>query len=253
MHDIVQLKITLLHTDPPIWRRLLVETEASFLELHYIIQIAMGWESRHLFEFRVGDHRFQEFREDMDPPEDKGITDALEVSLGQILSGRKQEFTYEYDFGDGWRHQVEVEKFLPSDDEVAYPFCIEGQLNCPPEDCGGVPGFYRMLKILGNKRHPERKEMLEWLGDDYDPKYFNPDEVNEELQDFQNYLLGGEEDDDWDEEAEWEEGEEWEEDDDWEEDDGWTEEDREVDNATDADEDDWENGNTRDDDPEDKR
>ena len=56
--DIYQIKITLLGTKPPIWRRLLVPADLTLAQLHNVLQIAMGWEDGHMHEFRVGQRRF---------------------------------------------------------------------------------------------------------------------------------------------------------------------------------------------------
>jgi hypothetical protein len=190
MDDILQLKITLQWTKPPIWRRVLVDKNTTFLELHYIIQIAMGWTNSHLHEFTVKGTRIGELNEafdDLDFGEEKPI-DASTVTLGSVVSAPKEKFEYVYDFGDDWRHLIQVEKFLPRDEKIKYPVCLTGKLNCPPEDCGGVPGFYGLLEILSNKRHPERKEMLEWLGGPYNPEEFDIKRVNEELASLEDYL-----------------------------------------------------------------
>ena len=71
---------------------------------------------------------------------------------------------YLYDFGDSWEHESLIKKRLLRNKQMNYPVCVDGKLNCPPEDCGGIPGFYELLRILSDKRHPERKKMLAWLG-----------------------------------------------------------------------------------------
>ncbi|MBW6484102.1 MAG: plasmid pRiA4b ORF-3 family protein [Vicingaceae bacterium] len=86
-----------------------------------------------------------------------------------------------YDFGDSWKHLIKVENFLQKEKNVKYPICIDGELNCPPEDCGGVWGFYELLETIKNKKHPEHEEMLEWLGGQYDEEYFDKELVNKRL------------------------------------------------------------------------
>ncbi|QTE21655.1 plasmid pRiA4b ORF-3 family protein [Polaribacter cellanae] len=102
--------------------------------------------------------------------------------LGDFLKKIKQKITYTYDFGDSWKHEIIVEKFLKKDKEIEYPVCIKGKNNCPPEDCGGIWRFYNMMEIIKDKNNPERKEMLEWIGENYDPEYFNLEETNEQLK-----------------------------------------------------------------------
>ena len=95
--------------------------------------------------------------------------------------------SYEYDFGDGWNHEIVLEKILPFDDKVEYPVCIKGKMNCPLEDCGGVWGYADLLKVLKNPQHKEYDELVDWVGDeDFDPEYFDKDEVNELLRE-KNY------------------------------------------------------------------
>ncbi len=182
MDEIIQLKITLAYTKPPIWRRILVERKATFLELHYIIQSAMGWMNAHLFEFQFGDYRVGEADDEFDDFGMGELLEASETTLDQMITDFTSRFIYEYDFGDSWTHKIVVEKYLPRDQAVEYPICTAGKLNCPPEDCGGIPGFYNLLEIIADKKHPERKEMLQWLGGSYDPAYFDKDAVNKILK-----------------------------------------------------------------------
>ena len=181
MNDIIQLKITLKWTKPPIWRRVLVDKKTTFSELHNIIQIIMGWEDFHLFEFRTPGFRIGiPYDDDFGFGQQKFV-DASKKTLDSVIKKMKQEIEYEYDFGDGWIHQIVAEKFSPRDSETNYPICIKGKLNAPPEDCGGIPGFYSLIDIIGDKEDPEREEMLEWLGDEYDPEYFDKEEINRQL------------------------------------------------------------------------
>lgn len=188
MDDIIQLKITLQWTKPPIWRRVQVNKNTTFFELHHIIQIAMGWDNYHLYEFNINKYRIGEPNEEFDYYDDSKVVDASTVTLDSIFTDTKEKFDYEYDFGDGWRHQIVVEKFLPRDSSTNYPICINGQLNCPPEDCGGVGGFYQLLDTIEDKKHSEREEMLEWLGGHYDPEHFDKNEINDELTTLDQYI-----------------------------------------------------------------
>lgn len=150
----------------------------------------MGWDNYHLFEFNVNGHIIGELRngyEEMGfgPNE---LFDASKVTLDSIISDTKEKFEYEYDFGDGWLHEILVEKFLPNDKNMNYPNCINGKLNCPPEDCGGVNGFYELLDIINTKKNQKRKELLEWLGGEYNPNHFNLELVNKELLSLDKYI-----------------------------------------------------------------
>lgn len=181
---ILQLKITLERTEPPIWRRVLVEDGMTFAGLHAVIQVAMGWEDCHLFEFRHDHFRIGIPDEYTDTDYD-GRYHYLDARLARLetqILRKRQVLRYEYDFGDTWIHRIAVEKFLPCEMGVSYPCCIDGALNCPPEDCGGIWGYYDLVSTLANKSHPGRKELLEWLGEPYDPLHFDIQAVNRRLQ-----------------------------------------------------------------------
>lgn len=140
----------------------------------------MGWTDSHLYGFKVDEKEYQDDRDN-------------ELLDGEnILSSRKhkidilkikQKFRYTYDFGDCWEHLLIVEKILSKENAISYPVCLEGERNCLPEDCGSVPGYYDLMEIRKNKKHPEYEEIIEeWLGEDYDPERFNAQELNVELR-----------------------------------------------------------------------
>jgi hypothetical protein len=107
--------------------------------------------------------------------------DYKKIKISDFLNTEKQKIKYEYDFGDGWEHDVILEKILEPDPKMKYPVCIAGKMSCPPEDCGGAWGYADMLEILKNPEHPEFQEFIDWLGDEFDPEAFDKDEVNEML------------------------------------------------------------------------
>jgi hypothetical protein len=94
---------------------------------------------------------------------------------------------YTYDFGDNWEHAIVVERVLPPEAGVAYPICVGGKLHCPPEDCGGIPGYYNLLMAISDPAHREHEEMMDWLGGEYDPDAFSVDEVNHRLAPLQRW------------------------------------------------------------------
>jgi hypothetical protein len=103
------------------------------------------------------------------------------VRLSGILGRVGSKAIYTYDFGDSWEHSIVLEKRLPDDPNQTYPVCTDGQLACPPEDCGGIPGFYDLVEALSDPNHERHEEMLDWLGDDFDPQAFSVDNVNRML------------------------------------------------------------------------
>ena len=164
MPEIYQLKVTLLGTKPLIWRRLLVPADLVLASLHGILQTAMGWQNSHFYEFRVGKQIYGRPN-----PE-------------EVLPKVRSKLVYTYDMGDSWEHSVVVEKRLPADPNQTYPMCIGGERACPPEDSGGVPGFWGLLEAIEHPEEERGAEMLEWLGSEYDPAAFSVEDVNRALQ-----------------------------------------------------------------------
>ena len=173
---IYQIKVTLKDSKPPIWRRLQVMGDTTLNSLHLILQEAMGWEGYHLYQFIVGQTYFGEPDPDFDAEDDS------KVKLSQIVRREKQKFTYEYDFGDSWLHEILVEKILPPEPGVHYPFCLKGKRACPPEDCGGVWGYDDLLETIKDPGNEEYEEMMDWLGGEFDPEAFDLDSINQRLK-----------------------------------------------------------------------
>lgn len=188
---VYQLKISLDELHPPIWRRVLVSPEINLFELHHIIQVAMGWENYHLFQFINGPGEY------IGIPEDDGwsqTVDARTILLKDTLTEKGDHILYEYDFGDSWSHTILLEQKVPKHHGISYPYCADGKRNCPPEDCGGVFGYERILEILGDKKHEEYEETQEWMEDDFDPEDFDMEGTNLRLKNIQKYIQNWEED-----------------------------------------------------------
>ncbi|MBN1338182.1 MAG: plasmid pRiA4b ORF-3 family protein [Bacteroidales bacterium] len=180
---IYQIKISLNGSNPAIWRRLLIPSDNFLKDFHNIIQIAMGWEDAHLHQF-VKEGIFYGIKY----PDDDWWEDEINVDykkkklrVADLLKVEKEKIIYEYDFGDSWMHEILLEKILPADKDFKHPVCTGGKMNCPPEDCGGVWGYAEMLEILKQPDHEEYENYLEWLGTDFDPGYFDMDEINRTL------------------------------------------------------------------------
>jgi hypothetical protein len=166
---LLQLHISLLEIEPLIWRRVIVPCQISFAELGNVLLTAMGWDCCHLYEFRVGAHIISD--PENNDGDDDNFHDQHTTLLHQVIGSRQKKFKLWYDFGDDWWHDIKIEKHLPDDGLGAR--LLAGENACPPEDCGGVPGYYRLLEIMADKKHPEYQEMREWLGETFDPATFN--------------------------------------------------------------------------------
>ncbi len=173
----VELTVTLRDTEPPVWRRLAVPPSLTLRELHAVLQTAMGWEDAHLHLFEVDGIRYGDVEDFPGDLGDEGTTTVADVAA------RVDRFRYEYDFGDGWEHDLRVgRRPVPADPDR--PRCQDGARACPPEDCGGVPGYERLLDVLADpsSARGEDAELLEWLGGDHDPDAFDPAATDELLE-----------------------------------------------------------------------
>jgi hypothetical protein len=169
-----QFKITLLDTKPEIWRRIRIP-DCKLNTLHYHIQAVMGWENSHLHHFDIKGDRYG-IPEHLDYDGDGDVGDSRKVMVGEIVppGGKKIAFRYTYDFGDNWEHEVLFEGIVKPDPGKKYPLCLEGERAGPPENCGGTPGYEHLLGVLHDPEDEEYDEMLEWVGEDFDPEAFDP-------------------------------------------------------------------------------
>jgi hypothetical protein len=169
-----QFTITLLGAKPSIWRRIQVQ-DCTLDKLHEHPQTAMGWTNSHLHQFEIKGERYGDPELLDDGFEDFECEDSTRTLLSDILpkTGKRFAFQYEYDFGDGWEHEVLFEGNPPVDPKAKYPLCVEGERACPPEDCGGVWGYGDFLEAIRNPKHEEHESMLEWIGGRFDPEEFD--------------------------------------------------------------------------------
>jgi hypothetical protein len=175
----LQLKISIVGSKPPIWRRVIIPDSLTLANLHQVIQIVMGWENAHLHDFEVRGRRYSEFEQDIQ----SGTADSTAVTLRSLKLNKKgHTFLYTYDFGDSWRHEIVVEAPRPTDDSVKLPVCVTGRRACPPEDSGGVHRYSYLLEAVTDSAHPDHEELSEWLDPDFDPEAFDVDRVNRILR-----------------------------------------------------------------------
>ena len=178
---IYELKISLSGIKPTIYRTIQIEEHRTFFELHAAVQIAFGWENSHMHIFEIGDDRIG--MSEFDEFEDDHTIEERNIRLFQTGLNEKDKFEYIYDFGDHWVHEIQLTKILESK-KTFYPKCIKGAMNRPPEDCGGIHGFEDFKEIMGNRKHPEFKEMKTWYGGMYDEELFLKDQINEDFKNF---------------------------------------------------------------------
>lgn len=178
--NIYQIKVTLRDSKPPIWRRILVPEDITLFTLHEILQRVMDWGNYHLHMFTIAGQIYGDPEDD--ETGDLGTKNETRYRLNQLGLREKDKFSYEYDFGDSWEHNILVEKILPADPSFRYPVCVTGKRACPPEDVGGIWGYEEFLEAISNPNHEEHDEMLAWVGGEFDPEEFDLDAINQSLQ-----------------------------------------------------------------------
>jgi hypothetical protein len=176
-----QFKVTLLDIRPAIWRRIQVP-DCTLGDLHEYIQAAFGWWNYHMHQFEIDGERYG-----VPAPDDMDfgleLRDETDVLLSTLVpkSGRRRRWIYEYDFGDGWRHEVLFEGFPSADPKAKCPQCVEGERACPPEDCGGPWGYVDYLAAITDPKHEQHEEMREWRGP-FDPEAFDAKKATKEMK-----------------------------------------------------------------------
>ena len=177
---VYQLRVGLREISPAIWRRLLVRTDSTIADLHYTLQITMGWTDSHLHQFVIRGKRYGISKIG-------GISfadDPNQMRLGDFRFREKERFLYEYDFGDLSQHEVRVESQLALNPKKRYPVCIGGAKQAPPEDCGGPWAFMELRQRYSQGYTAER--LLDILESDDLEEY--REDYQQEMREFQYWL-----------------------------------------------------------------
>lgn len=177
MMSLYELRVQLKDIEPPVWRELRVPRRMTLDELHEVLQVAMGWTNSHLYLFHAGGKKYGE--PDPDPNWEK-VQDSARTTLEDIVTEAGQSFVYEYDLGDSWMHEVTVSGSVEAAGNER-PRCLGGARACPPEDCGGPWRYQELLEAISDSRHEEHDELLDWVGEDFDPEAFDARSVDTAL------------------------------------------------------------------------
>lgn len=177
-----RLHMSLKGAQPAIWREFIVPGDISLVNLHVVIQAVMGWTNSHLHMFRKNDVEYTFRYQSDDFWEEWGYTDYAGMKVSDLISKVGDTLEYLYDFGDSWRHIIELEEVInESSSDIPFLICIDGARRCPTEDSGGISGYHENMDIIKDPTHEEYENTLTWLGDGFDPEYFNLQEVNKVL------------------------------------------------------------------------
>ncbi|WP_234356747.1 plasmid pRiA4b ORF-3 family protein [Streptomyces sp. NBRC 110028] len=173
---VLQIRVELADVDGPrVWRRLLVPAAIRLERLHSLIQAVMGWQNCHMHAFTIDGVQYGR------PDDELGFRDEHAAILGALLKPGAH-FMYTYDFGDSWDHLITVEQLQTASAGLHYPRCVDGAGACPPEDCGGAPGYSDLKMILADPAHEEHNTVLTWLGlrsaTAFNPDRFARDQAN---------------------------------------------------------------------------
>jgi hypothetical protein len=177
---IYQIKVTLDHCRPPIWRRIQVPGNTRLDKLHDVLQSVMGWTDSHLHQFMIDGQSYGQA--DDDEWGELQLLPERDYPLSRVVPSAGLRFDYEYDFGDSWHHTLRVEKILPPEPGVQYPRCLAGKRAGPPEDVGGVWGYQAFLEALADPQDEQHAEYMEWSGGEFDAEAFDLEEVNARLR-----------------------------------------------------------------------
>ena len=173
----MECTIELRDVTPRAWRRLLVPASVRLHKLHRIFQASMGWEDCHLHNFDIGEDRYGMQFDDY--PE--GELDEQSVTVLRAV-GSQERFSYEYDFGDSWEHEISVTSISRMPIGLKFAVCLDGGGACPPEDCGGTGGYAELLRVLNDPSDEEHDHLSAWVGGPFDPHEFDLALVNARLQ-----------------------------------------------------------------------
>lgn len=170
------LYVELVGIHPAIWRELHVRSDMRLSKLHDVLQAAFGWNDSHMHVFEdTSRQRYGHTAGETDAMGfgDAALRDEREYTVADIAPRARSLFGYIYDFGDDWVHRLRVKKVQPAEPGKRYPSCVAGARAAPPDDCGGISGYERLLDVLDDPEHEEHEDMLQWLGGPFYPEAFD--------------------------------------------------------------------------------
>jgi hypothetical protein len=171
--SIYELRISLREVEPEVWRSVLVRSDSSLSMLHRILQTVTGWTDSHLHQFQSADTVYGR----PDPASPRTLDERKAVLAG-LMRAPGDQLTYVYDLGDAWEHDIGLLHVFELEPTSKLPYVTGGERACPPEDCGGPAGYERLLKALSRPRHPDHRDLVEWVGGSFDPEVFDAEAVN---------------------------------------------------------------------------
>jgi hypothetical protein len=189
--EVVEIRISLQDIEPRVWRRVQVPADFPLRRLHDVIQAVMGWLDYHLHQFEIGDKLYGQPEIAGDDHFGPPLHSDRNTRLAQLLERSVERFTYIYDFGDDWRHDIEIERTIRAQPGIEYPILIAGERRGPPEDCGGPYGYLEFLDAISDPAHPGHEEAMDWYGEPFDPEDMELDTVEAMLSHIRGHRRKG--------------------------------------------------------------
>lgn len=187
--QVARLRIEIDEVTPIVMRRVEVPLDIRLDDLHFALQIAIGWQNGHPFEFRVGDNgdgpRWGLV--DRENPESSPLP-AESATLADLLQHGEKIFRYDYVFGEDWTHTVELEAIAPAEGDAHYPRLVSAQNRCPPADIGGAMGYETYLRAIADPLHLNHETMRDWDDADFDPHVVDEAAIRANLAELGKYL-----------------------------------------------------------------
>lgn len=183
MDKIYQLKIILNGSAPEIWRKILVNEDINLHKLHEVFQAVMGWEDDHMYVFKINGKKY-EGQPEYDEEDEKENKVTRGKNLNQLIDKENQEFLYVYDYGDNWEHRIILEQITEKEPDKFYPVCVAGENACPPENTGGILGYYNQLERLKKGELSEDEIDVTFGDEEFNPEEFDIEHTNEELREY---------------------------------------------------------------------
>lgn len=167
------LHVSITFSDPLIWRRIQIPGTYTLAQLHDIIQLSMGWSDSYVHQFQVGKISYEPTMKSNVPRESKRF-DEHNYKLHTLEEGMGFLFSYIYDAGEGWEHEIHLEEVIASTRQLKHPILLSGEMACPPEEVGDIHQYHQLITALESPDDKKQNSLYELTGrPDFDPNYFD--------------------------------------------------------------------------------
>jgi hypothetical protein len=183
MPEIARLVVEIDDVMPRVVRCVEVPLDIRLDDLHFVLQIAIGWQNGHPFEFRSGDAAWglQDHGAEVNPaPADR-------ATLSDILA-LGEKFKYDYVFGEDWQHTVVLQSRAAAEPDTRYPHLVSAEGRCPPADIGGPLGYETYLRAIADPASIHHDDMLDFDAPDFDPHVVDAATLRKNLAELTRYI-----------------------------------------------------------------